>query len=313
VTHSTAIATTGLSRSFGRLDALDDVTLAIEPGESVALVGPNGAGKSTLIKLCLGLMKPSAGTVAVLGVDPTSRQFAHAKRRIGFLPEQVQFHGALSGRQTLRFYAALKGVGGWGADKSSVDDLLVRVDLSEAGDRAVSTYSKGMRQRLGLAQALIGAPRLLLLDEPMSGLDPDARANFFRILDEEKARGAAIVLSSHILTELEARTDRVAILARGKLKAFGSVSKLRADLGLGSQIRVRAVPGQMQALSEYFAGKYSSDTFVNGVASLECSRGEKIDLLKQLVNGPVDLENIEIVEPSLENIFAAYTAKGGPA
>ena len=306
MTLAPAIETTGLTRRFGRLTALEGVTCAVRPGESVALVGPNGAGKSTLIKICLGLLKPSAGEARILGADPQAGGFADAKRRIGFLPEQVQFHGALSGRQTLRFYAALKGGGG-----PTIDELLDRVQLVDAADRAVSTYSKGMRQRLGLAQALLGEPHLLLLDEPMSGLDPEARANFFKILDGEKARGAAIVLSSHILTELEARTDRVAILARGRLKAIGSVSSLRADLGLGARIRVSAEPVAMRALSEHFAGTVPGDRFVNGVAVLECGGDDKLALLRDLVTSGIEFENIEIVEPSLENIFAAYTSGSG--
>ena len=196
----TTISTDALAKAYGKLKALDGVTLDIHPGECIALVGPNGAGKSTLFKLCLGLIAPSGGTLSVLGRTPARAEFNAVKSLVGFLPEQAMFQDSLSGTETLRFYARLKG-----ADTSLNKAILNRVHLSEAADRRVGTYSKGMRQRLGLAQALIGNPDLLLLDEPMSGLDPEARRNFFQILDEEKARGAAIVLSSHILTELEAR------------------------------------------------------------------------------------------------------------
>lgn len=305
MTGTAVIAASDLSRSFGELTAIDGVTLTVAPGESIALVGPNGAGKSTLIRVCLGLLEANAGHIEVLGINPRDHKFDKAKGKIGFLPEQVQFHGALSARQTLSFYAALKR-----ADVHCINELLDRVRLNEAADRSVATYSKGMRQRLGLAQALIGEPHLLLLDEPMTGLDPEARANFFRILDEERARGAAIILSSHVLTELEARTDRVAILSRGQLKAVGSVDELRGRLKLGAQIRVRASPAQIQLLSEQFACRFDAHRFVNGVAVLECDGTDKIMLLRELLNSQVDLDDIEMIEPGLENIFAAFTAGG---
>jgi len=302
---SAAISTDVLSKDYGKLKALDGVTLDIRPGECVALVGPNGAGKSTLFKLCLGLIKPTGGALSVLGGHPSEREFNALKRRIGFLPEQAMFQDSLTGTETLRFYARLKGT-----DMSENQTILGRVHLSEAADRRVGTYSKGMRQRLGLAQALIGDPDLLLLDEPMSGLDPQARRNFFKILDEEKQRGAAIVLSSHILTELEARTDRVAILSRGQLKALGSIADLRAKLNLHTRIRLNAGSRQMQRLAGHFAGRFDKACFMNGTAVLECSPEDKLELLKELMSADLSFEDIDILEPSLEQVFAVHTAGG---
>ena len=300
-----AITTSDLTRRFGALTALDQVTLDIAQGKCLALVGPNGAGKSTLFKVCLGLISPTQGSIRVLDCDPQSNEFNAVKRRIGFLPEQVMFQGSLTGRETLRFYARLKR-----ADLAKNDDLLVRVRLADAADRRVSTYSKGMRQRLGLAQALIGSPRLLLLDEPMSGLDPEARQNFFQILDEVKSNGTAIVLSSHILTELEARTDRIAILNRGKLRAAGSIAQLRNDLNLAARIRVRANDRQMQQLAKHLSGRFDPTCFLNGTAVLEIAPQDKMDLLKDLMGSDLAFENLDIVEPSLEQIFAAHTSGG---
>ena len=300
-----AIAADALTKDYGTLKALDQVSLDIRPGECIALVGPNGAGKSTLFKLCLGLVPPSAGALSVLGCNPAQGEFTTLKSRIGFLPEQAMFQDALSGTETLRFYARLKG-----ADVALNDDILARVHLSEAAGRRVGTYSKGMRQRLGLAQALIGAPDILLLDEPMSGLDPEARRNFFQILDEEKARGAAIVLSSHILTELEARTDRVAILSRGQLKAMGSIAELRAKLNLHTRIRLNAGSQQMQRLAGHFEGRFDRACFMNGTAVLECAPEDKLELLKELMSADLTFENIDILEPSLEQVFAVHTAGG---
>lgn len=283
--------------------ALDAVTLEVSAGECIALVGPNGAGKSTLIKLCLGLLEPSAGNINVLGGNPMDRTFSRVKSRIGFLPEQVMFQPALTGAETMRFYARLKG-----ADCRKNGEIIERVQLSDAIDRRVATYSKGMRQRLGLAQSLIGSPDLLLLDEPMSGLDPEARGNFFSILVEEMQRGAAVILFSHILTELEARTDRVAILSRGRLKALGTVGQLRSELNLHPRIRLKANREQMKKLAARLEGRFGPATFMNGAAVLNCARKDKMDLLRELMNVDATFENLDIIEPGLDQIFAAHTA-----
>lgn len=305
MTDNAVVTTRDLTRVYGALTALDQVSLGIDQGECVALVGPNGAGKSTLFKLCLGLLSPSHGTIHVLGCRPDTAGFNTVKKKIGFLPEQVMFQGSLTGRETLQFYARLKR-----ADLSLNEGILKRVQLSEAAGRRVSTYSKGMRQRLGLAQALIGSPRILLLDEPMSGLDPQARQNFFRILEEEKANGTGIVLSSHILTELEARTDRIAILHTGKLRAIGPISQLRSDLKLNARIMLRAGDGQLRQLAKRFSGRFDPACFINGTAVLEFPLEDKLTLLKELMGSDVAFENLDILEPSLEQIFAAHTAGG---
>ncbi len=300
-----AITCHEVSKTYRSVAALDQVSMTVRSGECVALVGPNGAGKSTLFKLCLGLVPASSGDLGILGCDPKETRFNHIKRRLGFLPEQAQFQASLNAHETLRFFARLKG-----ADERQNTNLLERVQLSEAAGRRVSTYSKGMRQRLGLAQALIGRPDLLLLDEPMSGLDPDARRNFFQIIDEEKARGAAIILSSHILTELEARTDRVAILSQGQLKAHGTIRDLRKDLNLHPQIRLHANASQMQKLAKHFSGRFDQTSFMNGAAVLDCAPGEKLELLRELMSDHLEFEALDIIEPSLEQIFAAHTSSG---
>ena len=156
-----------VTKRYGPLVAVEDVCLALRPGEVTALVGHNGAGKTTLIKLLLGLIRPSAGRVEVQGQDPAGRGGAQARRTLGFLPENVAFHGAMTAVELMAFYARLKG-----CSPAGNADLLARVGIAAAARRRVATYSKGMRQRLGIAQALIGEPRLLLFDEPTSGLDP---------------------------------------------------------------------------------------------------------------------------------------------
>ena len=177
------------TKHYGGIQAVRDVSFALEPGQAVALVGHNGAGKTTLIKLMLGLVRPTEGSIRILGEDPAAGGI-ETRRWLGYLPESVSFNTALTGREVLAFYARLKS--------EPLDDigvLLDRVGLAKAADRRIGTYSKGMRQRLGLAQALIGTPRLLLLDEPTTGLDPGLRMEFYEIVGELCERGATVVLS----------------------------------------------------------------------------------------------------------------------
>ena len=208
-------------KRFGQVEAVRDVSFDLREGETVALVGHNGAGKTTLIKLMLGLIRPMSGSIRVLGEDPAAGEFA-ARRRLGYLPENVSFNAALTGRETLAFYARLKREG-----RGTVSPLLDRVGLGHAADRRVGTYSKGMRQRLGLAQALLGEPRVLLLDEPTTGMDPALRQSFYEIVEELRRRGATVLLSSHALTELEERAGRVVIMNRGVKVADGTLDELR--------------------------------------------------------------------------------------
>jgi Cu-processing system ATP-binding protein len=242
-----AVEMDGLVKRYGAQAAVDGVSLSVPAGQRLALLGHNGAGKTTLMKLMLGITAPSAGRLMVLGEAPGDVA-SPARRAIGFLPESVAFHDALTGAETLGFYARLKG-----RPRAECRSLLDRVGLAHAAGRRVATYSKGMRQRLGLAQALLGQPRLLLLDEPTTGLDPELRAVFYELVRERAAAGAAVILSSHLLTELEERTDRVAILDRGRLVAQGTLAELRIASNLPVTERVVAEPG-LAALYAHFTG-----------------------------------------------------------
>src|SRR5690606_162002 len=175
-------------------------------------------------------VRPSAGSVAIGATDPAGRQGAQARRAIGFLPENVAFHGAMTGHELMRFYARLKG-----ASCAHNAELLARVGIADAAHRRVATYSKGMRQRLGIAQALIGEPRLLLFDEPTSGLDPASRQAIYETSDRLRAAGATVLISTHALAEVGERVDRAAIMHRGRLLAAGTL----ADLRRGARTEVR--------------------------------------------------------------------------
>jgi Cu-processing system ATP-binding protein len=286
-----------LCLSFGRLRALEDVSLSVRPGERLALLGHNGAGKSTLFKAVLGFLQPSAGRIAVTGHAPGTDA---ARIAVNYLPEVVSFPRNLTGREVLVFFSGLRG-----APRAAVADLLARVGLTEASDRTVGTYSKGMRQRLGLAQALIGAPRLLLLDEPTSGLDPVSRQEFYEIIADAAARGSAVLLSSHSLEEVQDRTDRVAILAQGKLRADGTLAELAAGAALPTRIRVTAKPGAADELHAAFGGRR-----VNGCRlELECPQDAKLAILAQLGRHEHALSDIDLAAPGLNDIYRHYSGR----
>lgn len=285
----------GLSLSFGGLRALDDVSLSVQPGERLALLGHNGAGKSTLFKAVLGFLRPEAGRIAVTGHAPGTDA---ARIAVNYLPEVVAFPRNLTGREVLVYFSGLRG-----APRGAVGDLLARVGLAEAADRTVGTWSKGMRQRLGLAQALIGAPRLLLLDEPTSGLDPVSRHEFYGIIAEAAARGCAVLLSSHSLEEVQDRTDRVAILSRGRLRADGTLAELAAGAALPTRIRVTAKPGAADGLHAALGGRR-----INGCRlEIECAPDAKLSTLARLGRHEGALSDIEVAAPGLNDIYRHYS------
>ncbi|MFC0219896.1 ABC transporter ATP-binding protein [Pseudochelatococcus lubricantis] len=289
-------------KQYGRVNAVQDVSLTLHAGETVALVGHNGAGKTTLIKLMLGLIRPTAGAVRVLGGDP-ARGSASARRRLGYLPESVSFHLALTGRETLAFYARLKRVG-----PKQADALFERVGLAPAAvDRPVHTYSKGMRQRLGLAQALLGEPRVLFLDEPTSGLDPALRRHFYDLIEELRAGGATVLLSSHALSELEGRTDRIVVLDSGTRVADGTLDDLRREARLPVRVQVRFTDGKGQA-HRSFAGR---DWTRTGAGSYETrvDAGDKIALLRAVTQAPDAIADLAIAEPTLDDLYVHFLGR----
>jgi Cu-processing system ATP-binding protein len=210
----------GLSVSFSGLDALDDVSLSLDAGKVTMLVGPNGAGKSTLIKVLLGLVRPDQGRIEV---DDRKTPIHNAwKERIGYLPESVAFSENLTGRQVLRFFALARGI-----SRTRVDAVLEQVGLAEASGRRVRGYSRGMRQRLGLAVAILSTPDLLILDEPTSGLDQEGLAVLWQVLREWREAGRLVLVSSHDLALMERRIDELCVLRSGRVVAQGSKDDLR--------------------------------------------------------------------------------------
>lgn len=288
----------GATRRYRNVVAVQDITLALRPGEVTALVGHNGAGKTTLIKLLLGLIRPDEGTVRVSGVDPAGARGAEARRTLGFLPENVAFHGAMTGNELMAFYAGLKR-----HSPLRNPELLSMVGIAHAADRRVSTYSKGMRQRLGIAQALIGEPRLLLFDEPTSGLDPASRIDVFNTIDMLRGSGATVLVSTHALAEMENRVDRVAVMHRGRLLAAGTLDELREGVvpEVGFRLRVRnGDTAQVLArLPDGFEGAARAD----GTLLLKVPAADKMDALRLLSAMDDVVEDIETTSPGLEDLY----------
>jgi Cu-processing system ATP-binding protein len=291
-----------VSRHYGKVTAVRDVSLDLQPGEATALVGHNGAGKTTLIKLLLGLILPSSGSVRVLDADPAGRQGAEARSALGFLPENVAFHGAMTGSELMAFYARLKR-----QPRKHNSDLLALVGLSHAADRRVSTYSKGMRQRLGLAQTLIGRPRLLLLDEPTSGLDPASRIEVFDMIDRFRSDGATVLVSTHALAEIGDRVDRVAIMHHGGLLASGTMAELRSRSSAEVRLRVRVRPCTTGKVLELLPS--SARCISRGETHLELALPalDKMAALRA-ISGPHQVEDIEVSTPGLEEVYRALIA-----
>jgi ABC-2 type transport system ATP-binding protein len=221
-----ALGARGLAKRYGAIDALGGVDLEVAEGELVGLLGPNGAGKSTLVKIACGLVRPTAGSVEVCGAPAGSLA---ARRALGYLAELFRFPGWYSAEELLELHQRLVRSPGGGRERG---ELLELVGLADARDRRVEAMSKGMQQRLGIAQALVGAPRLLLLDEPTSALDPAGRRDVRSLLEELRARGVAVLLNSHLLSEVELVCDRVVILSRGRVVAAGRTAELAAPRGV---------------------------------------------------------------------------------
>lgn len=283
---------------YGSLTAVADVNLDLRRGETLALVGHNGAGKTTLVKLILGLIAPTEGLVRVFDHDPARSINAGLRGALGFLPENVAFHGAMTGRELLAFYARLKR-----AHRAEVADLLDRVGLAAAAGRRVATYSKGMRQRLGLAQALVGEPDLLLLDEPTSGLDPASRAEFYGTMDRLRREGATVLISTHALAEIEAHADRIAVMHRGRVIALGTVEDLRRAAQLPIRLRFRVTPCSTGQLLERFAGDVEVMERGDRVLEIGCRPDDKMAMLRRLDGLWQQIEDMSLETPGLAEVY----------
>ncbi len=294
-----------VDKHYGKIKALHDVSLILHPGEVLGLFGHNGAGKSTMMKLILGLIEPTKGEVLALGHTPTAMGSQQYRRQFGYLPENVSFYDQLSGYDVLNYFARLKGYG-----KVEVKRLLNEVGLSDAARRAVKTYSKGMRQRLGLAQALLGEPRLLLLDEPTVGLDPIATEDFYTVVDRLKGQGCSVILCSHVLPGVEAHIDRAMIVGGGKQLTLGTLDELRVEANLPVEIKTQGL--NVENLSGYLSGFLNTESEENNLLSFSLPQNDKVEVLRQLLS-IADIGDINIHQPSLSDIYSYYLGESAYA
>ena len=301
-TEASAISVRGAAKHYGAVRAVDGVDLEVGAGEVFGLIGHNGAGKSTLFKMMLGLVRATAGDIRIHGAPVSGRGFRAVRRAIGYLPENVVLYDNLTGTETLRYFARLKG-----APLAQCAAVLERVGLTHAADRAVREYSKGMRQRLGFAQALLGKPKVLFLDEPTTGLDPEAIRDFYATLRQLREQGVTMILSSHILAELQERVDRLAILSAGRVQAVGSVQALREGMALPLRMEVAAtesgaaaVRAALQALP--VTGQRWQGALFHG----QFPREAKMRVLGAIAGLGSAIHDFRIHEPSLEDVFFGY-------
>jgi ABC-2 type transport system ATP-binding protein len=245
-TSEPALEARALRKHYGAKVAVRDLSLAVPRGEVFGFLGPNGAGKTTSMKMLLGLVRPTSGHGQLLGTPLGDRR---ARQRIGYLPEHFAFHEWLRGRELLRFHGRLLGLGGHALD-TRIEALLERLELRDAGERCLREYSKGMKQRIGLAQSLLGEPDLVFLDEPTSGLDPLGRRLVRDVIGELKARGTAVFLNSHLLSEVEVTCDRVAFVKAGRVVRELHLGREERELEV--ELRVdRQPPGLVDDLAAF--------------------------------------------------------------
>ncbi|MCL2657523.1 MAG: ABC transporter ATP-binding protein [Betaproteobacteria bacterium] len=291
-----------VNRHFGSIRAVDGVSFTVGAGEIFGLIGHNGAGKSTLFKMMLGLLSPSNGEIRLCGESVSGARFREVRRQIGYLPENLVLYDNLSGTETLRFFSRLKG----NVERKQCEELLETVGLTHAAKRRVKEYSKGMRQRLGFAQALLGHPKLLLLDEPTNGLDPQGIHEFYAVLERVRASGATVILTSHILSEIEQRVDRLALMNMGKLAALGSVAELSSAIALPLRIEITATDGAIDQIEQCLKAAGFVTRQENQKLSFAISSEEKIGLLPILADLGNALSDVRFIEPSLEAVFLGH-------
>lgn len=319
------IVAVGLTKRYGDLVAVDSLDLELRRGEIFGLLGQNGAGKTTTILMLLGLTEPTAGSARVMGLDP-ARDALRVKRLVGYLPDSVGFYGDLTGRQNLRYTARLNGLRRDEAE-SRIDDALEQVSLHDRGDTRADTYSRGMLQRLGIADALIKDPEILILDEPTAAIDPIGVVEILQLLrDLVRERGVTVLLSSHLLTQVQSVCDRVGIFAAGRLIGQGTVPELAAEFGddtgsvevtfEGEQAaaavdRIGPILSAIPQVEKVAPGAGPEDPWILTVRPVSAGRQVREAVLGAAAREALGLTAIRSTQASLDEIYRAALHEAG--
>jgi ABC-2 type transport system ATP-binding protein len=299
------IETRGLTKKYGAFAAVDGLDLTVEGGEVFGVLGPNGSGKTTTILMLLGLTEPTSGTVNVLGFDPLRQPLA-VKRRVGYLPDSVGFYDNLSARENLAYTARLGGMNS-AESRVRIAVALDRVGLAPVADRRVGTFSRGMRQRLGIAVVLMKEARVAILDEPTSGLDPQATQELLDLIAALKREGMTIVLSSHLLGLVQSICDRVALFHKGRIGLIGKVDELAHQvLGGNYVVAVEAEGVDLKEVLAGLAGVGAVTPGSDGVTRVDANRDIRPDIARRVVGSGGALRNMAIRRTSLDEVYVRY-------
>lgn len=304
---ASAIRIEHLTKKYGATTAVDRISLTVESGEVFGLLGPNGSGKTTTILMLMGLTDVTSGTAEVMGLDP-ARQPLAVKKRIGYMPDAVGFYENMTARQNLRYTGRLAGIANGLLDRRIAQEL-ERVELAAVADRPVASFSRGMRQRLGLADALLKSPKLVILDEPTNGLDPHATHEFLALIDSLQRDHVTVLLSSHLLDRVQSVCDRVALFNRGRIALLGTVPELAARvLGSGYRIRVEAEGEDIGRALAAVEGARSVHTDNSGHEVLAAA-DIRPDLVSAVASAGGRLFGLGIRQMSLDEVYSAYFAE----
>ena len=299
------IEATGLTKKYGSALAVDRISFTVGRGEIFGLLGPNGAGKTTTILMLLGLTEISDGTVSVLGFDP-AREPLSVKRRVGYMPDTVGFYDQMTAADNLRYTARLIGFRKVDREKR-IADALDRVGLADSADKPVATFSRGMRQRLGLAEILMKGAQIAILDEPTSGLDPHATAELLSIIRGFKGEGVSVLLSSHLLERVQSVCDRVALFSGGHIALMGSVAELgREVLGGGYVVDIEADGAGLADRLALIPGVSGVEQTGIGKLRLHADRDVRSEAAVEVVALQGRLKFLGVQEPSLDAIYTRY-------
>ncbi len=305
-----AIRTEGLTKRFGRVQALDGVDLEVPAGQVMGLLGPNGAGKTTLVRILATLIRPDAGHAWVAGLDLRTHA-ARARQLIGVSGQYAAVDGYLTGRENLRMIGRLAGLSRAGARRRT-RDLLDLFALHEAADRTARTYSGGMRRRLDVAAGLVAAPRVLFLDEPTTGLDPHGRLDLWGLLADLTSQGTSLLLTTQYLEEADRLADTIVVLDAGQVIAAGSPAELKARVG-GHRLELITLPGHdpaplVEALAGFGRGTPEVDRGLGRVIlPVEDGPGVLADVATRLAAADLRVADLGLRRPSLDDVFVSLT------